>query len=343
MQDLPCSAPEFTDDDSQQVQSTGSLTFVWQDAFARSIAPTSVADVLSPFGTQVWVYLLIEDGPAFSERVPMGQYLVDGTPSINTNPDAVPRHPDHGRRRHQGDALRLVLWRPGRPVLHARLAAVARVDVERGAASHRPPCDTHGRVPDAKISGQVAYQEDRLQAVYDLANYSLDAVPFVTPDGTVSMRPNEWPDPVDVLEYGTGNLIDVGRGMADDDVYNAIAVRAYDSSDGSAILASGQVNDGRCGRPSRTVHCRRSAVGRRSTRRSSSPRSSRLATTSKWLPRVSRLTGVEVELTEVLNPLRELGDVLTVRDIGHEFIGRVSKIRRSDSGQQITTVKVGEQ
>ncbi len=343
MQDLPCSAPDFTDDDSQQVQSTGSLTFVWQDAFARSIAPMTVADMLSPFGTQVWVYLLIEDGPAFSERVPMGQYLIDGTPSVNSK-----RMLFLGAPITVGDVVKVTLsdlfygvqvdrfYTPGSP----RSLASTWNEVQRLTGL---PVTRTVDVPDAKISGQVAYQEDRLQAVYDLANYSLDAVPFMTPDGTVSMRPNDWPDPVDVLEYGTGNLIDVGRGMADDDVYNAIAVRAYDSSDGSAILASGQVVDG----PLRATELDGSLSP---FRRRPTFYSSQYITTkqqardyvAKWLPRVSRLTGVEVDLTEVLNPLRELGDVLTVRDIGHEFVGRVSKIRRGDSGQQITTVKVGQ-
>lgn len=344
MQDLPCTAPDFQDDDSQLVQSTGSLTFVWQDDFARSIAPTSVSDVLSPFGTQVWVYLLIEDGPAFSERVPMGQYLVDGAPSINTT-----RMLFQGAPITVGDVIKVTLsdlfygvqvdrfYTPGSP---PSLASTWN-EVQRLTGLPVTRTDT---VPDAKISGQVAYQEDRLQAVYDLANYSLDAVPFITPDGTLSMRPNDWPNPVDVLEHGAGNLISVGRGMADDEVYNAIAVRAYDSSNGAAILASGQVADGplRAAEPDGSL----SPFRRRPTFYSSqfiTTQQQAQEYVAKWLPRVSRLAGVEVDLVETLNPLRQLGDVLTVRELGNEFIGRVSKIRRSDSGEQTTTVKVGQQ
>lgn len=343
LQDLPCTAPDFTDDDSQLVQSTGSLKFVYQDTFARSIAPQTVADTLSPFGTQVWVYLLIDDGPAFSERILMGQYLVDGAPEINTT-----RYLFLGSPVAAGDVIKVTLsdlfygvqvdrfYTPGSPP--SKASTWGEVQRLTGLPITRTPA-----VPDGTISGQVAYQEDRLQAVYDLANYSLDAVPFVTPDGTVSMRPNDWPAPVDVLEWGDGNLLDVGRGMADDEVYNAIAVRAYNSGDGSAILASGQVKDGplRAAEPDGSL----SPFRRRPTFYSSQYITTPLQAqqyVAKWLPRVSRLTGIEVTLTETLNPLRQLGDVLTVRELGNEFTGRVSNIRRSDSGQQQTTVKVGQ-
>lgn len=343
LQDLPCTAPDFTDDDSQLVQSTGSLTFVYQDDFAQSIAPTGVADVLSPFGTQVWVYVLIEDGPAFAERVLMGQYLVTETPEIDTS-----RMLFQGTVVAFGDTIKVSLSdlfygvqvnrfdTPGSP---PSLASTWR-EVQRLTSL---PLTFAVDVPDGSISSQVAYQEDRLQAVYDLANYSLDAVPFVTPDGTVSMRPNEWPAPVDVLEDGAGNLMDVERSMQDDAVFNAVVVRSYDTSDGSAILASGEVTTG----PLRT----READGALSPfRRRPTFYSSQFITTkaqaqryvATWLPRVSTLTGVTYVLTETFNPLRQLGDVITIRELGATYVGRVSSLHRTDSGQQQTTVVVDQ-
>jgi hypothetical protein len=343
MQDLPCTAPSFDDDDSRQVQSTGSIEFVYQDDFARSIAPSGVADVLSPFGTQVWVYLLIEAGPALSERVMMGQYLVDGAPSINTtrmlflgSPVAV------------GDVISVTLsdlfygvqvdrfYTPGSP------PSLASTWAEAQRLTGLPVTRT-ALVPDGPISGQVAYQEDRLQAVYDLANYSLDAVPYVTADGTVSMRPNDWTDPVDTLSDADGNLISTEWGMSPDDVFNAIAVRSYDSTDGSAILASGEITSGplRAQEPDGSLSpYRRRPKFYSSQYITTFDQADRYVKT--WLPRLSRLTGVEVKITETLNPLRELGDVLRVVELGHEFVGRVSKIQRSESGQQQTTVRVGQ-
>lgn len=342
MQDLPCMAPDFTDDDSQQVQSTGSLTFVYQGDFADSIAPTGIPDVLSPFGTQVWVYVLIQDGPAFSERVLMGQYLVTSTPKVNTS--------------------RMLFM--GKPIVVGDQITVDLSDLLYGVQVNKfdvpgsPPslASTWGEVqrltglpltrtvPDGPISSTVAYQEDRLQAVYDLANYSLDAVPYVTPDGTISMRPNVWPDPVDVLASGDdGNLIDVSRSLTDESVFNAVVVRSYDTTNGAAILASGEITTG----PLRT----REPDGSLSPfRRRPTFYSSQFLTTKaqaqdyvrRWLPRVSQLTGVEVVLTETFNPLRELGDVLTVHEVGNDFTGRIVSIRRTDSGQQTTTVAVNQ-
>ncbi|GAA3330671.1 hypothetical protein HP467_07200 [Curtobacterium albidum] len=333
MQDLPCTAPDFTDDDSQMVQSTGSLTFVYQGDFADSIAPQGVADVLSPFGTQVWVYVLIGDGPAFSERVLMGQYLITDNPTINTT-----RMLFMGAPVAVGDTIGVTLsdlfygvqvdrfYVPGSP----KSLTSGWNEVQR--LTGLPVTRT---VPDAPIPTQVAYQEDRLQAVYDVANYALDAVPFVTPDGTVSMRPNEWTDPVDVLEHGDGNLISVGRSMSDEDVYNAVVVRSYDSSDGSAVLAAAEITDG----PLRTSELDGSlSPFRRRPKFYSSQyirsRPQAQAYVNTWLPRVSKLTGVELVLTETFNPLRQLGDVITVREIGVTTTARVSSIHRTDGRTQ---------
>lgn len=345
LKDLPCTAPSFTDDDGQLVQSTGSLTFVYQDDFAQSIAPTGVADVLSPFGSQVWVYVLVEDGPAFSERVLMGQYMIEETPTITSTKMLVLGNPVT-----LGDTIEVTLsdlfygvqvdrfYTPGAPPsLGSCWTEVQRLT---GLPVTRTPA-----VPDAPISRQVAYQEDRLQAVYDLANFSLDAVPFMTPDGTVSMRPNVWTATADVLSDGVdGNLVSVDRGMSTDSVYNAIAVRAYDTTDGSAILAAGEVTAGplRAREPDGSL----SPFRRR-------PRfySSQFITTTvqaqnyvnTWLPRVSQLTGVEYELTETFNPLRQVGDVLEVHELGvPTYLGRVSRVQRGDIGTQKTTVRVGQ-
>ncbi|SBN64462.1 hypothetical protein GA0004736_3422 [Curtobacterium sp. 9128] len=339
LQDLPCTAPDFTDDDGQQVQSTGSLTFVYQDDFAKSIAPTGVGDVLSPFGTQVWVYVLVEDGPAFSERVRIGQYLVTSTPTINTT-----------RMLFMGAAVTV-----GDEITVSLSDLLYGVQVNRFDVPGSPPSLTSTwsevqrltglpltrSIPDAAISTQVAYQEDRLQAVYDLANYSLDAVPYITPDGTVSMRPNAWPAVVDRLTARHGNLIDVKRSLVDDQVYNAIVVRSYDTSKGTAILASGELTSG-------PLRARETDGSLSPFRRRPKFYSSQYLTTvgqaqayvNTWLPRVSQLTGVEVVLTETFNPLREVGDVLTVAEIGNTFNGRVTRIRRTDAAQQETTVAV---
>jgi len=193
----------------------------------------------------------------------------------------------------------------------------------------------------------VAYQQDRLQSVYDIADQALDAVPFITPDGTVSMRPNEWPATVATLKGGDeGTLVSVDRGLSSASVYNKVVVRSY-ANGGAAVLASAEITDGRL--RTRNADGSKSPYGR-------APYfySSQLITTTaqaqayanKWLPRVSKLRSVQVVLTETFNPLREIGDVLDVQRItsgvvAEEFTGRVVSIQRDDQATQTTTVAVG--
>ncbi|MFJ3029816.1 hypothetical protein ACIPEQ_13315 [Curtobacterium sp. NPDC087080] len=340
LQDVPCTRPDFTDDGSQLVQSTGTTTIVYQGDFADSIAPTDVGDLLAPFGAQVEVYMIVTAGPGFSERVRMGRYMIAETPSVVTS-----RFLFNGGVASRGDRIELTLKdlfygvqvdrfdTPGSPPSVA--SAWAEVQRLTGLQVTRS-------IADGPIPATVAYQEDRLQGVYDVANYSLDAVACLTADGTVSMRPNTWTAPVDTLRWGdAGTLVDVSRGLANDSVYNKVVVRAYDSSQGAAVLASGEVTDG----PLRT----RNRDGSLSPyRRRPTFYSSQFITTqaqaenyvAKWLPRVSQLAAVEVTLTEVVNPLREVGDVLTVQRVGEQFTARVTGIRRGTASTQETTVEV---
>jgi hypothetical protein len=343
LQDLPCTAPSFTDDDSQLVQQQGSVMVIYQGDFADSIAPSDVGDILSPFGTQVELALIVSAGPGFSERIRMGRYMVSETPSIITT-----RFLFNGGVVSRGDQITLTL----QDLFYG--VSVDRFDVPGsppslasawGEVQRLTGLQVTKNLDDGPIPTTVAYQDDRLQGVYDVANYSLDAVPCMLSDGTVSMRPNDWPDPVDTLSWGDGgNLTGVSRGMANDAVYNKIVVRSYDTTDATAILASGEITSG----PLRTQN----ADGSLSPyRRRPTFYSSQYITTAaqaqayvrKWLPRVSKLTGVQVTLTETINPLRELGDVLTVERLGETFTGRVSQIVRGTDATQQTTVKVGSQ
>lgn len=343
LQDLPCTAPSMTDDASQLVQQQGSVTVVYQGDFADSIAPDDVGDILSPFGTQVELAMIVTAGPGFSERIRMGRYMISETPSIITT-----RFLFNGAVASRGDQITLTL----QDLFYG-------VSVDRFDAPGTPPslASAWGEVQrltglqvtknldDAKIPTTVAYQDDRLQGVYDVANYSLDAVPCMLSDGTVSMRPNDWPDPVDALSWGDGgNLIGVSRGMANDSVYNSVVVRAYDTAEATAILASGEITSG----PLRTQNSdgSLSPYRRRPTFYSSqyitTPDQAQ-AYVDTWLPRVSKLTSVQVTLTETINPLRELGDVLTVKRLGETFTGRVLQIARSSDVIQQTTVDVRQQ
>jgi hypothetical protein len=341
VQDLPILNPAFDEDSTSLVQGTGSVDVVYQGNFFESIAPKSVADVLSPFGTQLWVYVIVNAGDGFVERVPFGHYNVTETPSINSE-----RMLFQGAAVSKGDRISLTLKDLFDGVQHDRFDApgappsLASVWAEVQRLTGLPITRT---IADAAIPSTTVYQDDKLQPVYDLGTV-LDAVPYLTSDGTVAMRSNVWPGPIDVLQSRhidpAGTLLAVHPGMANDTVYNKVVVRT-NAADNTAVLATAEVTSG----PLRT----RNPDGSLSPYRSRpyffssdfvTTQQQGADTAAQLLPRVSQLRGVTVDLTEVFNPLRENGDVITVKRLGETFVGRVSKVHRSGIDAQTTTVAV---
>jgi hypothetical protein len=339
--DVPITMPRFDDSASSLVQGTGSFRVIYQDDFAREVSPSQIGDLFSPFGTQVAISVIITVGAGFTERVPLGLYLVSETPSIITT-----RYLFNGALVTKGDQIDISIKDlfygvqrdrfqvPGSPPdLSSVWAEVQRLT---GLTVTKT-------ITDGVITAAVAYQEDKLQAVYDLATV-LDATACMLSDGTVSMRPNVWPAAVDALSWGdAGTLVSAGRGMANDLVYNQVVVRSYDSGTGAAVLAMAELTTG----PLRT----RNADGSLSPyRRVPYFYSSQFITTAAQaqayadltLPRVSKLRSVSVKLTEIFNPLRDIGDVITVNRLGETFLGRVTDISRTDQATQETTVAVGQ-
>lgn len=341
LQDVPLTNVSFTDDGSSLVQGSGSATIVYQDKFARSIAPAAVGDILAPFGTMLDVSVLVTAGPGFSERIRMGVYLIAGTPTIESetfrfNTAIVSR----------GDRIELQLKDLFYGVQRDRFAVPGSApDLSSTWKEYQRLLDlpVTRSIADGPISTSVAYQEDKLQACYDLAAV-LDATACMLSDGTASMRPNAWTAPVATISSGDvdpkGTLVRIAKSMANDNVYNQVVVRS-NASDGTAILGSAEISDG----PLRT----RNPDGSRSPYRRVpyfyasdyvTTQAQGQAVANSLLPRVSRLRSVTVELVEKFNPLREVGDVVTVRRMSETFIGRVLKVTRSSRQTQTTTVVV---
>lgn len=337
--DLPITNPQFDDDGDSLVQQTGSVTVQYAGHFAESIVPKQAADYLAPFGAELAVYVIVKAGQ-FTERIPMGWYRIT-EPSDTREAEAVFR----GRRIVTGSTVTLALQDrlsrvqrdrfdlPGSPPsLASTLGEIARLT----------GLQVTQQVPDARIPASVAYEEDRLEACYDLANV-LDSVLRPLPDGSIGQRPNVWPDPVDVLRRGeTGSLVSVGRSMSAERVYNRVAVRSS-ANDEKAILASVSITDGplRASNPDGST----SPFGRATYFYSSdylTNQEQALAYAQQLLPRVSSLRAVEVPVVEKFNPLREVGDVLFVErgEPSESFVGRVKSIGRDTSRTQNLTLEV---
>lgn len=335
---LPISEPRFEDSDSG-VQGTGSCTVVWTPDFSESLSPMLADDTLAPFGSELSVAVLITAG-TFQERVQMGWYPIDDVPDAQDQLLAF------------GDRRIVVGSRVGLD-LQDRFLRVQRdrFDVP-GSPPSRASVLTEAQritglqivreVPDATIPTSFAYEEERLDPLYDLLEFA-DAIPYMRPDGTLGQRPISWGAAVDVVTDGDGGtIVELKRSMSSDKVYNRIAVRSSSNDDNQQILASAEITDGplrarnRDGSPS--------PYGRVTYYYSSDliqTRAQAQKYADQQLPRVSTLRVAERQMTELFNPLRQVGDVLSVRPRDEApFLGRVAAISRSDGSTQDVTLEV---
>jgi len=204
MQDVDLEDVKFTEDGTAKVQQSGSLEIIYQGSHGDSIAPRGVEDILSPFGTALALYMLISDGPQFEARVPMGTFVVSDTPTIESV-----RWTFRGNSLTRGDRIVVSFKDPFYKVLrnrfdvpgvtpslsstYAEIQRLTRLTVTRAL-----------EVPDKPIPRALVYEEDRLDAVYELAK-AVDAIPYMRADGSLSLRPNAWGAPVDTISAANAN------------------------------------------------------------------------------------------------------------------------------------------
>jgi hypothetical protein len=342
-QDIPIISPQFTDSGSSLVQSSGSCTIVYKDDFGTSIAPAAINDILAPFGSQVAVAVLIETSAGFQERIPLGNYLISEDPSIQTT-----RFKVNGGILSKGDRIDLTLKDMFAGVQRDRFDTpgsapdLSSVWKEYQRLVGMPITRT---VADAAIPTSVAYQEDKLQACYDLAGV-LDAVAYMTSDGTASMRPNVWPAPVATLnskdiDPDGGTLVSVTPSLSNDDVYNAVVVRGTSADGQTIVLAKSEITDGplRVRNPDGSLSPYRRVPYYYSSQYITTQAQAQ-AYADQTLPRVSKLRSLTYDVVEIFNPLREVGDVLTVNRLGQSFVGRITDINRGTGATQTLTMAV---
>lgn len=336
MSNLPLTNVSFSEDGEAKVQQSGSCTVVWTDEFATSISPTMITDPLAPFGAQLWVWCVVEAG-TFTERVEYGHYEITDVPSARD---------EHMRFRGE--------WVTPGSLVDLTLSEVTYGIGQEKWAVPTPPSnlsstwDELGRitglqlnrsVTDQPITRSYAYQDNKLDVVYDLCNVMLDGVPHIMTDGTLMVRPNTWPSPVYTLTRAD-HIVQVGTPMSADQVYNDVVVTSY-ATDQSVILARASITDGplRVSDPDGSP----SPFRRRTYTQSSqlvTTHSQALAWAQATLNRVSVLRTREVPVTVMFNPLLERGDVVTVERPTEWWTCRVVTIDRSQQGTQDMVVQV---
>ena len=339
LQDVPVTDVVLDEDDSRAVKAAGTCTIVWQDDYGQSIMPVSVGDLFAPFGSELAIYALVEAG-SLLERIPMGWFQIVDVPTM----------------RDQTMFFNYATITTGTTLdlkLQDRFIQIQRDEFDvpsspsQLASVYQEIANLTGlqivkSIPDAPINRTIAYQQDRMQAVLDLADV-LGGVPYAAPDGTLMLRPKLWPDPVDVMRRGDeGTIVSIGKGMTADQVYNKTVFRGQGTAQ-DQVLAISEILSG----PLRT----RNADGTRSpAHRRPTFLSNQLVTnaaqaqtyTDTTLVQKSTLNAVQWPITEIWNPLRELGDVITVVDEhDQEVLTRIVALNRTGAATQKVTVSRG--
>lgn len=314
-----------------QIQGGGTCTVVWQSEFAEPISPKQIDDPLAPFGATLAIYDVLRVGAA-EWKIPLGWFRIVDVPSARDQ-----RLLFQGRVLTVGSVVELTLQDR---MIGVKLDTILIPEVARSLESvyeeliRLTGLQITRSVADAPITARVVYEKDRLDGGYQLAKI-LDAIPYMTSDGTLSLRPKAWPEPVATLIYGPGGSVaDVGSSMSSAGVYNKIVVR----STAEGVDLPPYVTEVQSG-PLRT----RDSDGSRSPAGTmpyelTSPYITTVQQQQQWgdreLPRLAALAAKEVPVVLGYNPLYEVGDVLRIIDgrDGGVMLCRITAILLDDPG-----------
>jgi len=338
-QNVPIIEPRFSWDASAQIQGRGSCTLVWADLFGQSIVPREIGDLLSPFGVEVQADVMITAGE-FSERVPMGRFVLDRVPS---SVEYAVQNPQGGLPVVVESTLDLDLKDYFLRIAGDEFAfpTSPKSSSMWDEAQLLTGLPLFRSIPDRVLATNLTYEDDRLDALEKVFGPS-NAWPALTPSGALTAMPKDWPDPVGTLD----NVLDTSLEMRSENVYNRVVIEGKNPDpDGEPLRAVAELSDGFLRTKNRDGS--RSPFGGKTYRESSDflttqEMCDQLAITT--LARVSRLRSVTRKITEPFNPLRELGDVLLFTDPtmqGAESLVRVRGIDHSGA-ETALTVEVGE-
>lgn len=327
-QNVPIEDPKFTWDGSSQVQGRGSCRVLWDNLMGESIVPRQIGDMFSPFGAELQVDVIVSAG-SFSERVPMGRFVLDSVP------DAVEyavAHPHGGETIVVESTVSLELAdyflrisRDSFPFPTSPESSSMWDEAQRltGLPLVRS-------IPDRVLPRNLAYDEDRLDALEKVFGPS-NAWPALTPTGALTAMPKDWPAPVERVSL----VMSAPLVMRSENVYNRVVVEGKNpDADGPPLIAVAEITDGFL--RTRNADGSRSPFGGSTYRYSSeflTTQAQCQQTANEMLPRVSRIRSVTRQITEQFNPLREVGDVLELEDPnrrGELSIIRIRSVSHSD-------------
>lgn len=196
-------------------------------------------------------------------------------------------------------------------------------------------------IPDRVLPTNLTYEEDRLNALEKVFSPS-NAWPHLTPDGALTALPKAWTAPVDRLE----RVLSISLEMRSENVFNRVVVEGKNPDpNGKPLIAVAEIRDGFL--RTRNADGSRSPFAGNTFSYSSDflvTQAQCQAYADELLPKVARMRSVTRRVTEPFNPLREVGDVLTLVDPtrqGEESIVRVIEVSFA-GGETTLQVEVSE-
>jgi hypothetical protein len=331
LQDIPISG-QLKADGTAKIRKQGTMTLVYSDELGTSIVPEDITSWLTPYATFLNVTMIISAG-VFSERVYLGNLKIVG---VGDPQETKVSH--LGRLITIGSSVSLTLADvfavttredfpvpSGPTVLTSVWDEIARVTA----------LPVLRNVPDSAINRAVTYQQNRLDAVFDLATI-LDGIPYVNAAGQVAIQPNTWGAQLEILEVGeSGTIIAVSpNDLSDDGIYNQVVVVSQ-GTDAAAILATAEVTDGplRYGGPFGRIPFMASSQFITTV-------ADAQAYADNELPKVSVLQAAVFSIQCLPDPRREVGDVVPFDYNGEQLIGRIQTLTLPDTGPMSLTLLV---
>ena len=323
---------ELKSNGNAKIRTQGTALFAYSDELGRSVVPEDMTSWLTPYATYLDVFYQVSLN-GFVARILQGHLKV-----VKVTDPQETRVRAGGRRVTVGSQVQLSL-----------ADAFAVTDKERFIAPSSPSSlesvwEEIGNltnlavlrnVDDAPIPRSITYQESRLDAVHDLGAV-LDGIPYVNPDGDVTLQPNTWGAETEELRMGAdGTIVSADPDtLTDEGIYNQVVVRSHED-DQTAILAKVELETGplRYGGP----------FGRvpyfASSRYVTDPTQA-VAYATSLLPVVSSQPAASYLIQCLPDPRREVGDVVPFERDGEELVGRIVERTLGSSGPMTLRVMV---
>jgi hypothetical protein len=319
---------------------SGRLNITYQSVGGESLLPTGLDGDLSPFRASVYLTLQI-DADSFSERIGLGWGKVISIPS---GADYHYTDPTTGELRvyasdveveFQSLETNINAWGFRFPEQPASLSSIYD-EIRRISQMPVTESITDTTIPKATV--YEATDGGRLAAVQMLFK-TLGGMGVVDSDGAWYCVPYTWPATIDAtLVYAgdTATITDLPVAIDTDGVANVVVGSFQNPTTGAPIYAVAEVDPGSALSPDSVwgEHTRYITDDQVTTQAAAD---ARVATE---LSTVTQSQRYQIEIECVVNPLLELGDMVSVTGYTRALTGRLVKYSLSNSATMKVTLEV---